>query len=323
MPSTKRLVKSFYRLLLPIVVLLVLATVGSSIWLVHNSANAPKNTYLMTPEKYGLLSTRGAKVTDESWTNMDGTSARGWLLRGAEGAPAVILLHRYGADRSWVLNLGVKLNEATDFTILMPDLRGHGESPLVNKSFFGGHETDDTIASIEFLKGLKSENSVELVGKTFGIYGVELGALAAISAASKDPSVKVLALDSVLKDSDDLLASIIARKYPFASSLTSRIAQLGTYSYFFNGGYSRESMCEDAKIISNRKILVLAGNDIPPIQASSQEIANCFSNPAKVEKKLDLMTSGYNIVSASSEQSRIYDERVIEFFKNSLLIPSE
>jgi len=190
MPSTKRLVKSFYRILLPIVVLLVVTTLGSSIWLVHtSSANAPKTTYLMTPEKYGLLSTRGAKVTDETWTNMDGTSARGWLLRGAEGAPAVILMHRYGADRSWVLNLGVKLNEATDFTILMPDLRGHGESPLVKKSFFGGNEADDAIAAIEYLKGLKSENNVVLVGKTFGIYGVELGALAAISAASKEPNV--------------------------------------------------------------------------------------------------------------------------------------
>jgi pimeloyl-ACP methyl ester carboxylesterase len=323
MASTKRLVKSFYRLLLPIVVLLVVAFVGSSVWLVHNSANAPKNTYLMTPEKYGLLSTRGAKITDETWTNMDGTSARGWLLRGAEGAPAVILLHRYGADRSWVLNLGVKLNEATDFTILMPDLRGHGESPLVKKTFFGGHEADDTVAALEYLKSLKSENNVELVGKTFGIYGVEMGALAAISAASKEPNVKALALDSVLKDSDDLLASIIDKKYPFASSLTSRIAKFGTYSYFFNGGYSRESMCDNAKTISNRQILVLAGNDTPNIQASSVEIANCFSNPAKVQKKLDLMPSGYNIVSASIEQSSIYDERVIDFFKNSLLTVSE
>jgi pimeloyl-ACP methyl ester carboxylesterase len=322
MPSTKRLVKSFYRLLLPIVVLLVLATLGTSIWLVHTSAEAPKTTYLMTPEKYGLLSTRGAKITDETWTNMDGTSARGWLLRGAEGAPAVILLHKYGADRSWVLNLGVKLNEATDFTILMPDLRGHGESPLIKKSFFGGNESDDTVAAIDYLKSLKSENNVHLVGKTFGIYGVELGALAAISAASKEPNVKALAVDSVLKDSDDLLADIIDHKYPFASSLTSKIAQLGTYSYFFNGGYSRESMCEDAKIISNRKILMLAGNDTPHIQASAEEVANCFSNPANVEKKLDLMPSGYNIVSASSEQSRIYDERVIDFFKNQLLPPS-
>ncbi len=323
MASTKRLIKSFYRLLLPVVVLLFISVIGASIWLVHSSATAPNTAYLVTPEKYGLLSTRGAKVTDETWINMDGTPARGWLLRGAEGAPAVVLLHRYGADRSWVLNLGVKLNEATDFTILMPDLRGHGEAPLSKRTFLGGHEADDTIAAIEYLKGLKSENNVELVGRTFGIYGVELGALAAISAASKEPNVKALALDSVLKDSDDLLANIINRKYPFASLLTSKIAQLGTYSYFINGGYSRESMCEAAKTISNRKVLVMAGNDTPKIQASTAEVADCFSNQASVERKLDLMPSGYNIISASIEQSGIYDERVIDFFKNSLLTKSE
>ena len=63
MASTTRLVKSFYRLLLPIFVLLVLATLVASIWLAYNLAEPPKTSYLMTPEKYGLLSTRGAKVT--------------------------------------------------------------------------------------------------------------------------------------------------------------------------------------------------------------------------------------------------------------------
>ncbi len=41
-----------------------------------------------------------------------------------------MLLHRYGGDRSWLFNLGVKINETTNFTILWPDLRGHGENPL-------------------------------------------------------------------------------------------------------------------------------------------------------------------------------------------------
>jgi len=33
----------------------------------------------------------------------------GWLLRGSEGAPAVIFLHRYGGDRSLLFNLGMKV----------------------------------------------------------------------------------------------------------------------------------------------------------------------------------------------------------------------
>ena len=44
--------------------------------------------YIVTPEKFGQLSSRASQVTEETWTNRDGSAARGWLLRGAENSPA-------------------------------------------------------------------------------------------------------------------------------------------------------------------------------------------------------------------------------------------
>jgi pimeloyl-ACP methyl ester carboxylesterase len=79
-------------------------------------------------------------------------------LRGAENAPAVVLLHRYGADRSHVLNLGVKLNEATNFTVLMPDARGHGEKPAV-KIFVRRLRNRRRARRIDFLRDLKSASN--------------------------------------------------------------------------------------------------------------------------------------------------------------------
>lgn len=314
MLAIKRVVRGFYRLLLPTTVFLILAFAVSSVWLVYQSTLPPKSPYLMTPEKYGLLSTRAAKVTEETWTNKDGTPARGWLLRGTEGSPVVVLLHRYGADRSWVLNLGVKLNEATDFTVLMPDLRGHGENSAVKWTSLGGIETDDVFASLEFVKNLKAESGNPLVSSEIGLYGVELGALVAISAAAKDPNVKALAIDSVPAGSDDLLASVISRRYPFASFLTAKIAQSGVSVYFFNT-YKQDQMCDLAKTITNRKVLLLASSETEKLQASTTDVAACFPNQAMVEKKLDLMPSGYNIINASNEQSGTYDLRVIDYFK--------
>src|SRR5262249_39830836 len=151
MYKVKRLIRSLFRLVFPVVALLIVTTVAASVWLVHKASHVKPVAYLVTPAKYALLSSRGAQVTDEKWNNRDGTPARGWLLRGAENSPAVILLHKFGADRSYELNLGVKLSEATNFTVLMPDLRGHGESPDVEVSAFGGHEADDTLAAVEFL----------------------------------------------------------------------------------------------------------------------------------------------------------------------------
>jgi pimeloyl-ACP methyl ester carboxylesterase len=106
-----------------------------------------------------------------------------------------VLLHHYGADRSWLFNLGVKINEATNFTILWPDLRGHGLVPPVQSTSFGTFEGDDVLAALDFLRGQKSDDGNKLVGSQVGLFGVELGGYAALRAAAKDNSVTVLTLD--------------------------------------------------------------------------------------------------------------------------------
>jgi len=318
MAKIKRLFKSFSRLLLPVVFLIVSAIMGSAVWLVHKTAEPMNAAYLVTPEKYGQLSARAAQVTGETWGNKDGSNGRGWLLKGSENAPAVILLHRYGADRSHILNLGVKLSEATNFTVLMVDQRGHGESPMVRNSTFGGGEAEDIASAIEYLRGLKTQTQSPLIGKNIGLYGVELGALAAVNAAANDPTIKTLVVDSVPFDSDHLLSSAIGKRFPFMSSITSEIAKLGTYFYFFDGRYKRDTACAAAKMADNRHVLLLGGSDAAQFQESTQKVSNCFPNTTKTETKTDLSPSGYNVINASLEQNEVYDQRVIEFFRANM-----
>ncbi len=317
MAKITRLFKSFSGLILPIILLVCLAVVAASVWLVYKSSVPPRSAYLVTPAQYGQLSARGAQVTDETWTNTDGSTARGWLLRGAPNAPAVIMLHGYGTDRSYVLNLGVKLNEATDFTILMPDLRGHGEEPSVANTSFGGCETEDTLSAIKFLRELKNGETA-LVSNDIGIFGIELGALVGLSAAVKDESVKALVLDSVPAQSNDVLALAIEKRFPFAGSVTSKLAEKGTYFYFARSCYERDSLCAKANELSGRKVLLFAGADEPELQDSTTKISRCFPNSTVVESKMDFNLSGYGIMKASLEQADAYDQKVIEFFKRSL-----
>ncbi len=318
MAKSIRLLKSFSRLLFPVVFLLVVAVAAASIWLVHETAHPVSAAYLVTPEVYGMLSARGAQVTDENWVNKDGTSARGWLLRGAQDAPAVILLHKYGANRSHVLNLGVKLNEATNFTILMPDQRGHGQNPSVKYTSFGGCEADDTTAAIEYLRNLKTPELFPLVGKEIGLYGLEMGSLAAIAAATKDSSVIALALDSVPLNANSMLASTVESRFPFGSVVTAEFAKLGTHPYFFEGCFQRESSCDMAQTLAGRKVLLLAGLDAPNFQDSTSKLSKCFPGNSMVESKTDLSPSGFSIINASIELSESYDQRVIDFFRQSL-----
>ncbi len=322
MALPRRFVKSFTRLLLPVVLLVGAAVIGASVWLVFQTSQAPKNSYLITPDKYGRLSSRGAQITDESWSNSDGTQSRGWLLRGTPGSPAVIMLHAYGADRSYLLNLGVKINEATDFTILMPDERGHGEAPPVRFSTFGGCETEDTVAAIKYLRDLKADETTPLVGSNIGIYGVEMGALVGLMTASRDQTVTAMALDSVPTSSDEVLSKVIRQRFPFASTVTSRFAEMGAPMFFYNGCYRKDKMCDVVKNLENRQVLLLAGGDDADLQESTNGLTRCFPKSTSIESKTDLFPSGTNLVTASLQQFEDYDNRVIAFFRQSLGTPA-
>ena len=321
MAKVKRLTKNVLRLLLPVVVLVVIATSAASVWLVHETSHPGHLGYLVTPEKYGMLSSRGAQVTEESWQSLDGSAQKGWLLRGTPNLPAVVLLHKYGANRSHVLNLGVKLNEATNFTVLMPDMRGHGPEAGDKKCTFGGCESEDLASTVAYLKGLRTPEGFQLIGGGIGIYGLEMGALSALTTAVANPDVKAVALDSVPADSDAMLASVIERRFPFASTITERLGQLGTYAYYFDGCYSRVPSCELARQLQNRSVLLLAGSDAREFQDSTSKLSKCLPNSVKLDSKTDLSPSGMGILNASLETSEAYDQRIIDFFRTSLSPP--
>ncbi len=321
MASIKRLSKNVVRMIAPTAVFSVLAVAVASVWLVHEASRPYTSVYLVTPEQYGLLSSRGAQVTNETWQNSDGTTSRGWLLRGVPNAPAILLLHRFGADRSHVLNLGVKLSEATNFTVLMPDLRGHGESPFVEHSSFGGCEGDDAASAVEYLRSLRTPEDLSLVGRNIGVYGLEMGALTALTLAARDSTIKAMVLDSAPSDSDSLMANVIEHRYPFASSLTSRFANLGTYPYFYEGCYRRESACDLARVISQRRTMLLGGADAPAFQESTSRLGKCFPVDTTVDTKTDLSPSGMGMINTSIELSEAYDQRVIDFLKQALTTP--
>lgn len=321
MSKVTRLSKSIIRLVMPIVLLVVVAAVVSGIWLAHDVSLPQDQGHVISLEKYSQLSSRAAQVTEETWPARDGSSIKGWVLRGSPNMPAVILLHRYGANRSHELNLGVKLNEATNFTVVMPDARGHGAQPSVPACTFGGCETDDVLATIEWVKTLKSPENFQLVGGGIGVYGIEMGALSALSAAAASPDVRAIAVDSVPADSDAMIGSVIARRFPFASSITEKLGQYGSRGYFLDGCYRNASSCEVARTLATRSVLLLAGSDSQDFQQSTARLGKCFPNSTKMDSKTDLSPSGMGILSASIEAAESYDQRVIDFFRNSFDTP--
>ena len=309
----KRLIKS----LLPIALVIVLAVVGAAAFIVYCVVYPTRRPYVVTPESFSRISGRALKVTDETWTNRDGRTARGWLMKGAEGAPAVVLLHRYGGDRSWLFNLGVKINETANFTILWPDLRGHGENPPIKWTSLGGREGDDLLDAIQYLRSLKSEGQKTLVGDRFGVYGVELGAYSALKGARENEQIKVLVLDSLTSSPKELLTTAARDCVGVDNGAVQFLSQLAMRFYLVNS-FDTSTACDNAKSIRNQRVLLLSGPEAGHLRDATAALQNCFDQSVTVEARTDLPLSGFNLPSTTGEQGEAYDRVVIDFFDRNL-----
>lgn len=328
--ARRRTGRKFLRTLLPLALLCIIAILGLTVWVTYTATHPPRREYLITPQQVGQLSSNAFKITDEGWANRDGTTARGWLLRGNQNAPAVILLHGYGADRSWLLNLGVKLNETTNDTVLWIDMRGQGESGTGKAVSFGAYEGTDIASAVVFLSTLKTPMGQPLIGDAVGLYGVEAGAYAALSAAaekqlfSPQPGVaapatriRALALDSVPATPDAMLKRAVLARTEVDSDLLYQLARYGVRAYFI-GAYKNKSACETAASVREPQVLLLSGSEAATLHDSTQALTQCFPNRAKVETQLDLPITGLNSTKATGEQGERYDRRVIEFLDRAL-----
>jgi hypothetical protein len=317
MPSRRPLGKKFLKSLLPILLVLAVALFLVLAFIVYGVTRPPRRPYLVTPKDFSEISGPVLKVTEESWLNRDSTQARGWLLRGAEGAPAVVLAHRYGADRSWLFNLGVKINETTNFTILWPDLRGHGLAPTVNWTSFGAREGDDILAALDFLRMLKTQRGGQLVADHVGLYGVELGAYASLNAARGNTKVRVLVLDSVPRNADEILQAAIQNDLGISIQPLPSLTRAAVRIYFL-GGYQNTSACELAASLPGRHVLLLSGHDAGYLRDATADLARCFQDRANLEVKTDLPLTGFKLPSATGEEGERYDRQVIDFLDRML-----
>ena len=316
MSPRRRVIRRITRAFLPIALVVVVALLAVTVWIVHGITRPPRAPYLVTPETFSPVTGPSFKATDVTWINHDGTGARGWLIRGAENSPAIILLHGYGADRSWLLNLGAKLHETTNYTILLPDLRGHGEDPPVNWTLFGGVEGDDATAAIDYLHSLKATSGKPQLAGPVGIYGVDLGAYAALDAARRYAEVRALVLDSPPASPDDLVLAATNQHAALGNSLLQRLARWGVKAYAL-GKYQNTLSCDLARSLRDERVLLLAGETANSWRASTLALSACFIN-GSVELKKDLPLTGSSIMPATGQQEEAYDRPVIEFFNKAL-----
>jgi len=169
-----------------------------SFWL---AVRPPRLAVSLTPRDVGLTVEPVTIAAD------DGVELAAWLVVRT-GAPAIVLLHGYPAEKADLLPIAAAL--APRFTVLLLDLRYFGHSGG-RATTLGLRERRDLSRAIDFLA---ARGSGEV-----GVFGLSLGGAVALLAAAEDPRIRAVAAYAPFADlralADHVYGWLGWLRYPF------------------------------------------------------------------------------------------------------------
>jgi pimeloyl-ACP methyl ester carboxylesterase len=146
----------------------------------------------------------GYEFGNVSLKTEDGLILRGWFIPNEISRKAVVIGHGLGANKSNFLSL-VNLWHSMDYSVLIFDFRGHGNSDGHTISF-GYKEKYDIRAGFDYLKDEKGFAPNDIAG-----YGVSFGGAALIHAVSNGAGFEKIVTDSSFSSIDTMAKKTIER----------------------------------------------------------------------------------------------------------------
>ncbi|MFN0124255.1 MAG: alpha/beta hydrolase [Blastocatellia bacterium] len=280
-------------------------------YMTHLVTHPPRMPEIVTPQHYAELTGSSLGWSEEKWANKDRTAASGWLLRGTLGAPAIVLAHGYGRNRSELLDMGVRLRNA-GYTVLLPDLRGHGASPVRGTSL-GVDEGEDLLDAIGHLKSLKVNDVIPVVDQArIGIYGASLGGYAALVAAQRSTDVRAVAVDAVYGDPRFLARHLVREKFGRAGQWMEGLVSNGLR--FYLGSKMEKASVE--KIIGNMgnlKVWFITSSNAGVYDRTTRDL---FARSGGQKELINVDQSRLDLVTGGVQAA--YDDRLVAFFRREI-----
>ncbi|HET6319559.1 MAG TPA: alpha/beta fold hydrolase [Chloroflexota bacterium] len=180
----------FLRVALVVLRLLGAAAVTAAVILIPGLTQKSLDDYLR-PKR--TLATRtpadfGMAYRDAPLVTADGLRLAAWFIPG-ERPESLVIVHGLGSNRGELLPLSTDLH-ARGFTLLLLDLRAHGDSEGA-LSTLGVKEVEDVRGAIDYLV-----QQPEVDRHRIGIYGGSLGGAVALQAAEQLPELASVVVDS-------------------------------------------------------------------------------------------------------------------------------
>lgn len=242
-----------------------------------------------------------------SFTVQDGKSREGWFFPGRRFAPTIILCHGYRSHIGEILTLASALQE-NQFNVFIFDFSGHGKSD--GWSRLGFRETDEVLAVI---RELARRDDVDT--KRFGIWGSDMGAYAAASAALTDQRVHALVLDSLYDQPRDFLRIQLTgsgvSRLPFVRRVTEWDLKLLNYS-----DRNRPPLSAGLPRLANIPKLFIQSQQAPQLAES------CLAVYAAAPAPKENWWAPGIFINMLDREKREYENRIVSFFLLNLPLSS-
>ena len=228
----------------------------------------------------------------------------GWFFPGLRGAPTIVLCHGYESSRSELLTLVSALQDH-QYNVFVFDFAAHGAN--AGMTTFGYKEADELRAAINTLA---ARNDVDPA--SFGLWGYNLGAYAALREAETDKRVRVLVLDSVYDEPKQMVKIEVGNTGLSAFPFMVRSAEL-SFDWLNYDHKQDPPLSKRLNALAGVPKLFIEASDQPELAEMTRDIFVKAPEPRE-----QAMIPHGNFAGMSDEDKRAYENRVVTFFLTKL-----
>jgi pimeloyl-ACP methyl ester carboxylesterase len=248
-------------------------------------------------------------VEEVRFDSSDGVSIEGWLLSGHPGRPFIVLCHALGRSKASVLDLAVQLHK-DGFNLLLFDFRGHGRSSGKGSSL-GVSEKRDIIGAVDYLASLGAAGTDHI-----GVYGVGMGAHAAVLAAVDRPAIKVLVLDGLYPDPDFPLMRGVYGAWSFGAEHFG-FAPRAAFAVLSLSKVDDQRAAEQLPRLLGRDLLLVAPEADSSLAGEMERMYLTIPEQRDADGNLIVLPTT-RVEELYGEELTVYGDRVASFFRERL-----
>jgi hypothetical protein len=224
----------------------------------------------------------------------------GWFFPGLKSAPTVVLCPAYQSSRGELLTLASALQDH-QYNVFLFDFSAQGANG--GRSTLGFREVVELRAAMNAVA-----NRGDVDPNRFGLWGVNLGAYAALSEATGDRRVRALAVESPYDRPEQMVGMLVNRSGLGSIPLVVPMAKWGFG--WVNYQYRKVSPLRvNLGKLTGTAQLYLESPDDPVLAAYTSDLFRASPTP----HELVALAHG-NYGGMLDEEKRSYENRIVSFF---------